>query len=129
MADEVERLALGPWIDTARRGFRRWAEKPHNRRWFRKIDGTPIPNDLPIVVGEEFAPAVVLAKAAATFCDAEDAVRAYEASFGGSIAFSLPDHPGYARWGELIDEERSAKDALRRALARLRERGESGHGE
>ena len=37
------------WSDAlalAEKGFDAWAAKPHNRKWFRKIDGTPIKNDL-----------------------------------------------------------------------------------
>ena len=43
------------WIGTAQQGFKAWKAKPHNARWFRKIDGTPIPNDLTICIGEAFA--------------------------------------------------------------------------
>lgn len=43
------------WIEIAQRGFENWKAKPHNARWFRKIDGTPIPNDLTICIGEAFA--------------------------------------------------------------------------
>lgn len=38
-----------PWVralQLAERGYARWAEKPHNRKWARRIDGTPIRNDL-----------------------------------------------------------------------------------
>ena len=43
------------WIAIAQRGFEAWKAKPHNARWFRKIDGTPIPNDLTICIGQAFA--------------------------------------------------------------------------
>lgn len=43
------------WIGIAQEGFENWKAKPHNARWFRKIDGTPIPNDLTICIGEAFA--------------------------------------------------------------------------
>lgn len=33
-------------------GYTFWAKKPHNARWARKIDGTPIPNDLPVCIQE-----------------------------------------------------------------------------
>ena len=49
---------LVDWIAVAQSGFRAWQEKPHNARWFRKIDGTPIPNDLTICIGEAFATAL-----------------------------------------------------------------------
>lgn len=31
-------------------GYEYWAAKPHNAKWVRKIDGTPIPNDLPVSI-------------------------------------------------------------------------------
>jgi len=31
-------------------GYREWAGKPHNEKWVRKIDGTPIPNDLVVCI-------------------------------------------------------------------------------
>ena len=43
------------WVGIAQQGFENWKAKPHNARWFRKIDGTPIPNDLTICIGEAFA--------------------------------------------------------------------------
>ena len=42
-------------LETAQRGFDKWKAQPHNRRWFRRIDGTPIPNDLVVRIAEEFA--------------------------------------------------------------------------
>ena len=41
----------------ARSGFQDWATKPHNSRWVRKIDGTPIPNDLLVTVALAFVAA------------------------------------------------------------------------
>ena len=51
-------FGLGECIRIAKRGFDVWAAKDHNRRWFRKIDGTPIPNDLPVNIAEAFADAL-----------------------------------------------------------------------
>jgi hypothetical protein len=31
-------------------GYMEWARKPHNEKWVRKIDGTPIPNDLIVCI-------------------------------------------------------------------------------
>lgn len=45
-------------IGVAFRGLAVWAAKPHNARWFRKIDGTPVPNDLPVCIAMEFAPEI-----------------------------------------------------------------------
>jgi hypothetical protein len=33
-------------LNDVQRGYERWAAKPHNAKWVRKIDGTPIPNDI-----------------------------------------------------------------------------------
>ena len=41
-------------------GYTFWAQKPHNAKWARKIDGTPIPNDLPVCIQE-----IIRAEAAA----------------------------------------------------------------
>lgn len=59
-----EEAATRSWIDVAQAGFEAWKAKPHNARWFRKIDGTPIPNDLTICIGQAFADdrAVLLAR-------------------------------------------------------------------
>lgn len=32
------------------RGYDAWAAKPHNAKWVRKIDGTPIPNDIVVTI-------------------------------------------------------------------------------
>lgn len=31
-------------------GLDTWKAKPHNARWWRRIDGTPIPNDLLVCI-------------------------------------------------------------------------------
>lgn len=36
----VEAMAL------VEEGFNNWKNKEHNKKWFKKIEGTPIPNDL-----------------------------------------------------------------------------------
>ena len=36
-------------------GFENWKSKPHNAKWFRRIDGTPIPNDLCVCIATEVA--------------------------------------------------------------------------
>lgn len=41
-------------IGIAQAGFEQWAAKPHNKKWFRRIDGTPIPNDLPVCIAMAF---------------------------------------------------------------------------
>ncbi len=59
IADAAEARAAealqADWIGIAKRGFETWAAKDHNRRWFRKIDGTPIPNDLTVNIAMAFA--------------------------------------------------------------------------
>lgn len=39
-------------MDVVERGFRTWAEKPYNKKWFAQIDGTPIHNDLCVNIAE-----------------------------------------------------------------------------
>ena len=54
------------WSDAlalAEKGFDAWAAKPHNRKWFRKIDGTPIKNDLLVNIATAFAEALIAAPA------------------------------------------------------------------
>ena len=42
-------------MDAAQRGLKVWSEKPHNKKWWRRIDGTPIPNDLLVCIATEIA--------------------------------------------------------------------------
>lgn len=56
-----EGIGLGDAMRIAQAGFKLWADKPHNLRWARKIDGTPIPNDLPINIAQAFVDAGVRA--------------------------------------------------------------------
>lgn len=37
---------MGITLNDVQRGYARWAVKPHNAKWVRKIDGTPIANDI-----------------------------------------------------------------------------------
>ena len=48
-----ERLNLVNAISIAKAGYERWAAKPHNKKWVRKLDGTPIPNDIVVCIAEE----------------------------------------------------------------------------
>lgn len=45
--DFVEALTL------VKEGYDTWATKPHNKTWVRRLDGTPIPNDLCVCIAEE----------------------------------------------------------------------------
>lgn len=42
------------YLAIAQAGFDAWAEKPHNKKWFKRIDGTPIPNDLVVCIAQAF---------------------------------------------------------------------------
>lgn len=55
VAQAKERVPSGGAIQIAQRGFEAWRAKPHNAKWFKRIDGTPIPNDLVVCVAEQFA--------------------------------------------------------------------------
>ena len=48
-----ERLKSVNAISIAQAGYERWAAKPHNKKWVRKLDGTPIPNDIVVCIAEE----------------------------------------------------------------------------
>ena len=56
-ADRIIRLVVDACarevFPAAQAGFDQWAAKPHNKRWFRRIDGTPIPNDVPVCIANE----------------------------------------------------------------------------
>lgn len=41
-------------LTVAKTGLEAWKAKPHNARWWRRIDGTPIPNDLLVNIAEAF---------------------------------------------------------------------------
>jgi len=57
-----ERLRGGTsWVallDHAKQGLENWSRKPHNKRWWRRIDGTPIPNDLCVEIAKEISQAL-----------------------------------------------------------------------
>ncbi len=42
-------------LDAAEAGLAAWREKPHNAKWWRRIDGTPIPNDLLVNIASALA--------------------------------------------------------------------------
>ena len=42
-------------LRAAQRGLDNWRLKPHNARWWSRIDGTPIPDDLLVCIAEEVA--------------------------------------------------------------------------
>jgi hypothetical protein len=39
-------------LDACQRGLALWRDKPHNFKWWNRIDGTPIPNDLLVCIAE-----------------------------------------------------------------------------
>jgi len=45
-------IKWGRALDMAHAGFDAWAAKPHNRKWARSIDGTPIKNDLLVNIAD-----------------------------------------------------------------------------
>lgn len=47
-------ITLTEAIQIAKAGYAAWATKPHNKRWYRRIDGTPVPNDLTVTIAEAF---------------------------------------------------------------------------
>ena len=47
-------MTFGEALDIAKHGLDIWKGKEHNAKWWRRIDGTPIPNDLIVCIAEEF---------------------------------------------------------------------------
>jgi hypothetical protein len=45
-------------LQIAEEAYGNWAAKPHNRKWAKRIYGTPIPNDLRVVIAEAFVKAL-----------------------------------------------------------------------
>lgn len=43
-------------LATCQVGLDRWKSKPHNANWWKRIDGTPIPNDLLVCIANELWP-------------------------------------------------------------------------
>jgi hypothetical protein len=46
------------------RGMKTWSGRPHNKKWWRRIDGTPIPNDLSVCIAEAIVGATEFRKSA-----------------------------------------------------------------
>ena len=42
----TSKLGFVEALDACQRGLELWRDKPYNAKWWRRIDGTPIPNDL-----------------------------------------------------------------------------------
>jgi hypothetical protein len=59
-------VTFGEILDLAQEGLARWKNKPHNAKWWRKIDGTPIPNDLLVNIAEVIAESLRDAPASAS---------------------------------------------------------------
>lgn len=53
--DEWEKKKFVAILGAVQDGFNVWAAKPHNKKWFHRIDGTPIPNDVAVCIAEEVA--------------------------------------------------------------------------
>lgn len=59
-AEAVKNSLSTGWLDApeetvlqaAKRGYKDWAAKPHNKKWVKHIDGTPIPNDLVMCIAD-----------------------------------------------------------------------------
>jgi hypothetical protein len=54
-APQEASVTFGSILDLAQEGLARWKDKPHNSKWWRRIDGTPIPNDLLVNIAEVIA--------------------------------------------------------------------------
>jgi hypothetical protein len=70
-------------LEDVERGYARWAAKPHNAKWVRRIDGTPIANDICVNIFEELksvSPSPVSADAVVEACAkvADDLAKEWE---------------------------------------------------
>ena len=52
--EPVAQMTFFRAMGLAERGFENWKAKEHNAKWFKRIDGTPIPNDLLVNIAEAF---------------------------------------------------------------------------
>ncbi|MDR3464204.1 MAG: hypothetical protein P4L76_18020 [Beijerinckiaceae bacterium] len=49
---EKTKLNFVEALEACKRGLEAWRDEPHNAKWWRRIDGTPIPNDLLVNIAE-----------------------------------------------------------------------------
>jgi hypothetical protein len=52
MGEPVALIGFVEAMNIVERGFIAWKDKSHNRKWFKRIDGTPIPNDIAVNIAE-----------------------------------------------------------------------------
>lgn len=50
-----EKIGFSEALKVCDIGFTNWKLKEHNKKWFKRIDGTPIPNDLLCCIAEAFS--------------------------------------------------------------------------
>ena len=67
-------------------GYREWAGKPHNEKWVRKIDGTPIPNDLVVCIQG------AVSRAALAVATSEAKLAQSEADKNGLVELVIATH-------------------------------------
>lgn len=61
----VKSLSFMEAMNIVERGFDTWKDKPHNAKWYNRIDGTPIPNDLRVNIAEAICHSDEIARLAA----------------------------------------------------------------
>lgn len=63
--DQLTARKKGPEVDVAavreavQKGFDEWAAKTHNKKWAKRVDGTPIPNDVVMCIQTAVARALM----------------------------------------------------------------------
>lgn len=95
-------------------GIDAWKNKPHNAKWWKRIDGTPIPNDLAVCIAEALGRADALAANSAT------PQKLQEATAGQKQRES--DQPEQALgqcWHKEIDDEGICKECGAKAAIKL----------
>src|SRR5271155_3529283 len=76
MADYAHAFGFTEVLRAADAGLKRWAEKPGNAKWWKRIDGTPIPNDLLVNIAESVREAPLLAQPATAAAPPADSLIA-----------------------------------------------------
>jgi hypothetical protein len=81
-------------FDIAQKGFDAWKAKEHNAKWFRRIDGTPIPNDLLSNIAEAFAHSIPAQTTSSGLRDRgeRETILMYEDALGRIITEDREEH-------------------------------------
>ena len=104
----TSKLGFVEALDACQRGLELWRDKPYNAKWWRRIDGTPIPNDMLVCIAEIFGQTANADRATiAALRSAVENIRHRTADRGG---WTFDDCSRQLTW--IDDECRSALNAV-----------------